>query len=91
MHTRFTSTTNELHSLGKNIRPTKQVRKVLNIVPKSWEIKVNAITEAIDLKTLTMNDLIGNLKTYEMKKQKEQLRRKPRKKGLWLSKLLKVK
>ena len=45
---------------------TKQVRKVLRILPKSWESKVDAITEAKDLKVLTMDALIGNLKTHEM-------------------------
>ena len=45
---------------------TKQVRKVLRILPKSWESKVDAITEAKDLKVLTMDALIGNLKTNEM-------------------------
>ncbi|XP_070009507.1 uncharacterized protein [Nicotiana sylvestris] len=45
----------------------------------SWESKVNAITEAKDLQTLTMDDLIGNLKTYEMKRKKDSERREPKK------------
>ena len=45
---------------------SKQVRKVLRILPKSWESKVDVISEAKDLKVLTMNALIGNLKTHEM-------------------------
>ena len=44
----------------------KQVRKVLRTLPKSWEIKVDVITKAKDLKVLTMDTLIGNLKTHEM-------------------------
>ena len=45
---------------------TKKVGKVLRILPKFWESKVDAITEAKDLKVLTMDALIGNLKTHEM-------------------------
>ncbi|XP_070015497.1 uncharacterized protein [Nicotiana sylvestris] len=49
MHTRFTSIINELHSLGEIIPRNKLVRKILNILHSSWEIKVNAITKAKDL------------------------------------------
>ncbi|XP_069154589.1 uncharacterized protein [Solanum lycopersicum] len=66
MFTKFSSITNELRSLGEPISMTKQVRKVLRILPKFWESKVDAITEAKDLKVLTMDALIGNLKTHEM-------------------------
>ncbi|XP_069152712.1 uncharacterized protein [Solanum lycopersicum] len=66
MFTKLSSITNELRSLGDPISMTKQVRKVLRILPKSWESKVDAITEAKDLKVLTMDALIGNLKTHEM-------------------------
>ncbi|XP_069145597.1 uncharacterized protein [Solanum lycopersicum] len=66
MFTKFSSITNELRSLGEPISMNKQVRKVLQILPKSWESKVDAITEAKDLKVLTMDALIGNLKTHEM-------------------------
>jgi len=69
MHTRFTSISNELRCLGEPIHPSKQVRKVLRVLPKSWESKVNAITEARDLKVLTIDDLIGNLQTYELSRQ----------------------
>ncbi|XP_070033086.1 uncharacterized protein [Nicotiana tomentosiformis] len=42
------------------------------------ERKVNAITEAKDLQTLTIDELVGNLKTYEMKKKKDNKRREPK-------------
>ncbi|XP_070006006.1 uncharacterized protein [Nicotiana sylvestris] len=64
MHTRFTSIINELHSLGKIIPRNKLVRKILSILPSSWESKVNVITEANDLHELTIDELVGNLKTY---------------------------
>ncbi|XP_069144342.1 uncharacterized protein [Solanum lycopersicum] len=66
MFTKLSSITNELRSLGEPISMTKQVRKVLRILPKSWESKVDDIIEAKDLKVLTMDALIGNLKTHEM-------------------------
>ncbi|XP_069150169.1 uncharacterized protein [Solanum lycopersicum] len=66
MFTKLSSITNELRSLGEPISTTKQVIKVLRILPKSWESKVYAITEAKGLKVLTMDVLIGNLKTHKM-------------------------
>ncbi|XP_049369479.1 uncharacterized protein LOC125834371 [Solanum verrucosum] len=69
MHIRFISITNELRCLGEPIHPSKQVRKVLKVLDKSWESKVNAITESRDLKVLTMDDLIGNLQSYELNRQ----------------------
>nr|XP_016468487.1 PREDICTED: uncharacterized protein LOC107791021 [Nicotiana tabacum] len=57
MHTCFTSIINELHSLGETIPRNKLVRKILSVLPSSWESKVNAITEAKDLQTLTIDEL----------------------------------
>ncbi|XP_070002815.1 MAR-binding filament-like protein 1 [Nicotiana sylvestris] len=79
MHTRFTSIINELHLLGDVIPKNKLIRKILSVLPSSWESKVNAITEAKDLQTLTMDELIGNLKTYEMKRKKDSEIREPKK------------
>ncbi|XP_070008414.1 structural maintenance of chromosomes protein 3-like [Nicotiana sylvestris] len=79
MHTRFTSLINGLHSLGDVIPKNKLVRKILSVLPGSWESKVNAITEAKDLQTLTMDELIGYMKTYEMKRKKDNERREPKK------------
>ncbi|XP_070022427.1 uncharacterized protein [Nicotiana sylvestris] len=45
MHTRFTSITNELHSLGDVIPKNKLVRKILSVLPGSWESKVNSIVK----------------------------------------------
>ncbi|XP_070013966.1 uncharacterized protein [Nicotiana sylvestris] len=57
MHTRFTSIINELHSLRETIPRNKLVRKILNILPRPWESKVNAITESKDLQELTIEEL----------------------------------
>ncbi|XP_070025921.1 uncharacterized protein [Nicotiana sylvestris] len=80
IHTRFTPIINELYSLGESISKNKLVRKKISVLPSSWESNFNAITEAKDLQKLTMDKLIGNLKTYEMKKKKkDNERRKPKK------------
>ncbi|XP_070054377.1 uncharacterized protein [Nicotiana tomentosiformis] len=78
MHTPFTSIINELHSLGDIIPRNKLVRKILSVLPSSWESKVNAITEAKDLQKLTIDELVDNLRTYEMKKNKDNERREPK-------------
>ncbi|XP_019255262.1 PREDICTED: uncharacterized protein LOC109233861 [Nicotiana attenuata] len=78
MHTRFTSIITELHSLGEIIPKNKLVRKILSVLPGSWESKVNAITEAKDLQELTIDELVGNLKTYKMKKKKDNERIEPK-------------
>nr|XP_009763232.1 PREDICTED: uncharacterized protein LOC104215178 [Nicotiana sylvestris] len=49
MHTRFASIINKLHSLGETIPRNKLVRKILSILPRYWESKVNVITESKDL------------------------------------------
>ncbi|XP_027773725.1 uncharacterized protein LOC114077619 [Solanum pennellii] len=46
MHTRFTAIINEIYSLGEIIPNGKAVRKLLSVLPESWESKVEAITEA---------------------------------------------
>nr|XP_016474947.1 PREDICTED: uncharacterized protein LOC107796668 [Nicotiana tabacum] len=49
MHTQSNSIINELHSLGEIFLRNKLIRKILSVLPSSWESKVNAITEAKDL------------------------------------------
>ncbi|PHT89764.1 hypothetical protein T459_04877 [Capsicum annuum] len=48
---------------GKVVPNSKAVRKLLSVLPESWECKVEAISEAHNLDTLTMDELIRNLKT----------------------------
>ncbi|XP_070046941.1 uncharacterized protein [Nicotiana tomentosiformis] len=84
MHTRFTSIINKLHSLGEIIPRNKLVRKIFSVLPSSSESKVNVITEAKDLQKLTIDELVGNLKTYEMKKKDNEIRETKRQKNLVL-------
>lgn len=41
----------------------------MGVLPKSWESKVDAITEVRNLKPLTMDKPISNIKTHELKMQ----------------------
>ncbi|GAA0186577.1 hypothetical protein LIER_33865 [Lithospermum erythrorhizon] len=59
--------TNEIFALEEPISSEKQVRKVLRSIPPRFESKVTAIEEARDLSVMWLDDLIGNLTTYEMK------------------------
>lgn len=68
MFHRFANITNKLLFLGVVIPQAQIIMNVLDILPDSWESKVNAIIEARDLETMTMEEVMGNLKTYEMRK-----------------------
>jgi len=48
------------------------VRKILRFLPQSWEAKVTAIQEAKDMKKITLDELIGNLQTYELRRNSQQ-------------------
>ncbi|XP_070004811.1 uncharacterized protein [Nicotiana sylvestris] len=59
----------------------KEIWKALQIAHEgtTQESKVNAITEAKDLQELTIDELVGNLITYEMKRKIDSERREPKK------------
>ncbi|XP_070007570.1 uncharacterized protein [Nicotiana sylvestris] len=80
MHTRVTSIIHELNYLGEIIPRNKLARKILSMLPGSWESKDNDIREAKDMQKLMNDKLIENLKTYEMKKKKDHERKEPKKK-----------
>ncbi|XP_070032919.1 uncharacterized protein [Nicotiana tomentosiformis] len=68
MMTRFIIITNELKSLEKVFTSEELVSKVLRILPASWESKVTTIQEAKELDKISLDELVENLKTYEMRK-----------------------
>ncbi|XP_070041377.1 uncharacterized protein [Nicotiana tomentosiformis] len=68
MMTRFTIITNELKSLEKVFTSEELVSKVLRIFPASWESKVTAIQEAKELDKISLDELVENLKTHEIRK-----------------------
>jgi len=84
MYTQFTHITNELKSLGKTFSIEELVRKILRFLPRTWEAKVTAIQEAKDLKTLFLDELIGNLQTYELRRNSQQQEETKKDRGLAL-------
>lgn len=71
METRFSAIVNEIYFLGEVIPTGKTIRKMLSVLPESQESKVEAIIEAKDLGTMTMDQRMGTLLTYELKKNQE--------------------
>ena len=68
MYTHFIYITNELKSLGKSFTTEELIRKILRFLPQSWETKVIAIQEAKKMNKITLDELIGNLQTYELRR-----------------------
>nr|KJB20845.1 hypothetical protein B456_003G168400 [Gossypium raimondii] len=57
---------NQAFAPGEEYSNTKLVRKMLRYLPKRFSIKVTFITEAKDLKSLAIDELIGSLQTFEI-------------------------
>jgi len=84
IYTRFTHITNELKSLGKTFTTEELVRKILRFLSRTWEAKVTAIQEAKDLKTLSLDELLGNLQTYELRRSSQQQEENKKDRGIAL-------
>jgi len=84
MYTRFTHITNELKSLGKSFTTKELVRKILRFLPQSWEAKVTTIQEAKDMKKITLDELIANLQTYELRRNYQQKEETKKDRGIAL-------
>ncbi|XP_070052467.1 uncharacterized protein [Nicotiana tomentosiformis] len=70
MYTRFTTLTNELKSLGRIIPEEDRVEKILTrVLPITWVSKINVIQESKNIATLSLDELIGNVTTYELRIQ----------------------
>ena len=63
--------TNQADALGKTFSNRKLVKKVLRSPTKKFSIKVTSLEDRPDLKTMTIDQLIGSLETYEMKLDEE--------------------
>ena len=66
MTTRFMHVINQLKALGKVYLNAKMVKKILRSLSKAQRPKVTAIQEAKDLNVLSLDALIGSLKTHEI-------------------------
>ena len=62
---KLTTLVNKAASLGHTIKDQTLVRKLLNVVPDRYLQIVASIEQYSDLSTMTMEEAIGRLKTYE--------------------------
>ncbi|GJS44943.1 retrovirus-related pol polyprotein from transposon TNT 1-94 [Tanacetum coccineum] len=60
-----------LKALDESFSSRNHVRKFLRALPTKWCPKVTAIEESKDLSTLHLDELIGNLKVYEVVLEKD--------------------
>lgn len=67
IYTRFTDIVNAMKGIRKKLPNGELMIERLRSLPKSWEVKVTTIEEAKDLSKLSMEALIGSLKTHEIK------------------------
>ncbi|GJY62342.1 hypothetical protein Tco_0462999 [Tanacetum coccineum] len=63
---RFNTIVTSLKALDEVFSSKKYVRKLLRALHPKWRAKVTAIKESKDLTSLSLDELIGNLKVYEV-------------------------
>ncbi|GJT26000.1 UBN2 domain-containing protein [Tanacetum coccineum] len=68
---RFNTIITSLKALDYSFLSRNHVRKFLRALPTKWRPKVTAIEESKDLSTLSLDELIGNLKVYEVVLEKD--------------------
>ena len=78
MYSRFQDIVHSLISLGKNFSKEDQVRKILNSLTPEWDQKTLAIEEVNDISSLKIEELIGNLMSFEVLMQVARPQRRSR-------------
>ncbi|GJZ10851.1 hypothetical protein Tco_0545610 [Tanacetum coccineum] len=75
---RFNTIITSLKALDEGFSSKNYVRKFLRALHLKWRVKVTAIEESKDLTSLSLDELIGNLKVYEViiKKDSEMVKGK---------------
>ncbi|GJV68327.1 zf-CCHC domain-containing protein [Tanacetum coccineum] len=68
---RFNTIITSLKALDESFSSRNHVRKFLKALPTKWRTKVTTIEESKDLSTLPLDELIGNLKVYEVVLEKD--------------------
>nr|GEY11551.1 UBN2 domain-containing protein [Tanacetum cinerariifolium] len=63
---RFNTIITSLKALDEGFSSKNSVRKILRVLHPKWRAKVTAIKESKNLTSLSLDDLIGNLKVYEV-------------------------
>lgn len=62
---RMNGLANKMRTLGETFEEVKVVKKLLRIVPSKYTQVAIAIEQLLDLKTMSMEELVGRLKTAE--------------------------
>ncbi|XP_062001067.1 uncharacterized protein LOC133718229 [Rosa rugosa] len=70
-HARLLNVTSQCRSLDDPFEEHRIVKKFLRALPSKFQAKQIAIEEAQDLDTYTLDELVGNLKTFEMRLKPE--------------------
>ncbi|GJT82213.1 retrovirus-related pol polyprotein from transposon TNT 1-94 [Tanacetum coccineum] len=83
---RFNTIITSLKALDEGYSGKNYVRKFVRALHPKWKAKVTAIEESKDLTSLSLNELIGNLKVHEMiiKKDSEIVKAKGERRSLAL-------
>ncbi|GJW84324.1 retrovirus-related pol polyprotein from transposon TNT 1-94 [Tanacetum coccineum] len=83
---RFNTIITSLKALDEGYSSKNYVRKFLRALHPKWRVKVTAIEESKDLTSLSLDELIGNLKVHEMiiKKDSEIVKAKVERKSIAL-------
>ncbi|GJU23160.1 retrovirus-related pol polyprotein from transposon TNT 1-94 [Tanacetum coccineum] len=83
---RFNTIITSLKALDEGYSSKNYVRKFLRALHPKWRAKVTAIEESKDLTSLSLDELIGNLKVHEMiiKKDSEIVKEKVKRKSIAL-------
>nr|GEY42392.1 zf-CCHC domain-containing protein/DUF4219 domain-containing protein/UBN2 domain-containing protein [Tanacetum cinerariifolium] len=68
---RFNTIITSLKALDESFSSRNHVKKFLRALPTKWRPKVTIIEESKDLSTLPLDELIGNLKVYEVVLEKD--------------------
>ncbi|GKD09369.1 hypothetical protein Tco_1189054 [Tanacetum coccineum] len=68
---RFNIIITSLKALDESFSSRNHVRKFLRALPSKWRPKVTAIEESKDFSKLSLDELVGNLKVYEVVLEKD--------------------
>ncbi|XP_024186784.1 uncharacterized protein LOC112191630 [Rosa chinensis] len=70
-HGRILKITSQCRSLGAPFDEDKVVKKILRALPEKFHSKVTSIEDSFDIDEYPLDELIGNLKTYELRLKPE--------------------
>ncbi|GJT80964.1 hypothetical protein Tco_1055306 [Tanacetum coccineum] len=85
----FNTIITSLKALNESFLSRNHVRKFLKALPFKWRLMVTAIEESKDLSKLSLDELVGNLKVYEvvLEKDLESAKNKKEKNMQWPSRI----